>query len=314
MNFVDKLVKGCPESWCPIPPSEQGIPTVTAEYFHQITKEQALHMEGLCFDRNRDLFFVGITEGRIYKLDMQTKKQTVVAKLEGIKPTAVKVHKDGRLFVCFVGVNRGGGIIVMDPDGSNQKEIVSDMDVDDLVFDTEGGFYFTYYVGNAYNPIGGVYYMDPDLETYRCVIDHMAKPNGIAISKDGKGLWITETDLGRLVWHPLPGTAGHTTVVYQFGGTIGPDSVSIDEEGNVYVALFRQGRFMIFNAFGFPIGQVLMPNRDKGHNLFTTHPMVHPDTSELYMIASDDYGDEGSWIFRTETFAKGNAESFQFAV
>ena len=152
--------------------------------------------------------------------------------------------------------------------------------------------------------------MEPDLNSYRCVIDHMAKPNGVAISKDGKGLWITETDLGRLVWAPLPGTAGHTTVVYQFGGTVGPDSVSIDGEGNVYVALFRQGRFMIFNSFGYPIGQVLMPNRDKGHNLFTTHPMVHPDTNELYMIASDDYGDEGSWIFKTETFAKGNDKAY----
>lgn len=299
-------------SYCPIPPAEQGLPTVTADYCFQITKEKALHMEGLCFDKNRDLYFVGITEGKVYRLNIKESRLTEIAHMEGQKPTAVKIHKDGRLFVCTVGAGKPGGIFAMAPDGSNLTTVISGMDVDDMVFDDDGGFYFTHYVGNALHPDGAVYYVTPDITQCNPVIENLAKPNGIAIAKDKKGLWITETDRGTLLWHPLPGQAGHTSVVYHFTGTIGPDSCSIDSKGNVYVALFRQGRFMVFNPFGFPIGQILMPNRENGGNLFTTHLMVHPDEDKAYMIASDDYGEEGSWIFTAEAFAKGSSEAYQF--
>jgi sugar lactone lactonase YvrE len=37
-----------------------------------------------------------------------------------------------------------------------------------------------------------------------------------------------------------------------------PDSMRIDADGNLYVAMHRQGRFMVFDPVGMPIGQILI--------------------------------------------------------
>ena len=49
----------------------------------------------------------------------------------------------------------------------------------------------------------------------------------------------------------------------------------IDSDDNLYVAMYGQGRVLVFNKRGYPIGQILMPGRDEGkccvlhiHNLF----------------------------------------------
>jgi lactonase len=34
-----------------------------------------------------------------------------------------------------------------------------------------------------------------------------------------------------------------------------------DADGNVYVAMYHQGRILAFNPYGFPIGQILLPGR-----------------------------------------------------
>ena len=69
---------------------------------------------------------------------------------------------------------------------------------------------------------------------------------------------------------------------------------------------------MVFNPYGCPIGQILMPNREIGHNLCTSHPMVRPGKKELYITTADDNGDEGSWIMKAPAFAEGNKKAFQF--
>lgn len=40
-----------------------------------------------------------------------------------------------------------------------------------------------------------------------------------------------------------------------------------DSDGNLYVAMYGQGRVLVFNKNGIPIGQILLLGRDEGHNL-----------------------------------------------
>ena len=54
------------------------------------------------------------------------------------------------------------------------------------------------------------------------------------------------------------------TIPYYFTGHEGPDSVCIDSDDNLYVAMYGQGRVLVFNKRGYPIGQILMPGRDEG--------------------------------------------------
>ena len=55
--------------FAPIPPSEQGLQTITADLFYKVSNEFE-QLEGLCFDRKGDLYFVGIYSGHIFKLEM----------------------------------------------------------------------------------------------------------------------------------------------------------------------------------------------------------------------------------------------------
>jgi len=113
-----------------------------------------------------------------------------------------------------------------------------------LVFDARGGFYFTDFKGNATEPEGGVYYVAPDLIRVTTVLPHLAMANGLALSPDGKQLWVTE--FGRNLLHRME-LADATTIApigsaiaYPFTGPA-PDSLRADADGNAYVAIYGQG-------------------------------------------------------------------------
>jgi lactonase len=243
---------------------------------------------------------------------MQTKELIEVYKNDELRPAAVKIHRDGRLFVCCIEMHgRYGCLMTLNPDGSDPRVVLPGISIDDLVFDSKGGFYFAHFVGTLRDPIGGVYYASPDMKVITPFFKNMAGPNGIALSTDEKVLWITETYAGRL-HRTFTDNPHGASVVYNFEGALGPDSCNIDEDDNLYVAIFGQGRVMVFNPFGIPIGQVLLPDRENGHNLCSSHPLVRPGTKELYITACDDIGGEHAWLFRAGAYANGHGKSFQF--
>jgi sugar lactone lactonase YvrE len=61
------------------------------------------------------------------------------------------------------------------------------------------------------DPIGGVYYVALDLKTITPVLPRLAGANGVALSPDGKTLWVTEYLKGLLHKIQLsgPGTVLH---------------------------------------------------------------------------------------------------------
>jgi len=86
------------DRYCP----HHELQTVTAVPFVHVADGRTVHLEGLCFDCNRDIFYTNIYESLIMKVDMKTKKVSKFYEFDDklFKPAAVKVHKDGRLFVC----------------------------------------------------------------------------------------------------------------------------------------------------------------------------------------------------------------------
>lgn len=293
-----------------IPALESGLQTVMAEKFLKVY-DDALTLEGLCFDRLGNMYFTSTVGNSIFKVDMETRDMKVVFHEKNVRPAAVKIHRNGRLFACCLTNEAIGGVIAMDPDGSNLQYILKGYSVDDLVFDAEGGFYFTDFIGDFRNPLGGVYYVTPDYQKITLFCGNLCQPNGIALSKDGSILWVTEFQAHRL--HRFDLKNNRAGVPYRFTGMAGPDSCSIDADDNLYVALPGQGRVMVFNRYGSPIGQIIMPGRTEGHHLFTTHPMVRPNVCELYVTCKDTaQQSEGSYIFVAGSFAPGNDRAYQF--
>ncbi|KAF1018432.1 MAG: Lactonase drp35 [Paracidovorax wautersii] len=176
------------------------------------------------------------------------------------------------------------------------------------LFDRAGGFYFTDCKGTSTQPGGGVYYVSPDFRQITPVLGNMALANGITLSQRGKLLWTNEYATGRLHRVELADAKTvapfGTTVPYHFVGHA-PDSLRVDADGNVYVALYRQGRVMVFNDNGIPIGQILLPGREQGHHLVSTSLAFVPGSNEVLIVTNDGDGSEGSWIFKAKAFAKG---------
>lgn len=301
------------DKFAPIPPNEAGLQTVTAEPWLQVHKTKALHGEGTCFDKDGNLYFTIIYEGKVCRIDAKTKKISTIFHDAEMKIPAVKIHKDGRLFVCALNRIKEGRVFAINPDGTEYEDIVVGYSIDDLCFDENGGFYFTDLRGDAFDPIGGVYYVSPDFKKVTPFMQHMAGPNGVAMSPDYSTLWVTESHTGRIHRVMVKGKNFTTkNVVYTTTGFYGPDSCEIDSDGNLYIAMYGQGKVIILNSFGYPIGQILMPGRDKGENLVVTHTDICPGTDDIYIIACDDNGDNGCWIYKTKAFASANMNNFQF--
>ncbi|MFW3516764.1 SMP-30/gluconolactonase/LRE family protein [Staphylococcus caprae] len=302
--------------------SENELQTVTAEPWVKIS-DRGLQLEGLNFNREGHLFLLDVFEGNIFKVDPSTKEVSRSFVSEKTNPAAIKFHKDGRLFVCYLGdFKTTGGIFATNEEGEQFEEIVSELNteycIDDMVFDSKGGFYFTDFRGYSTKPLGGVYYVSPDFKSITPVIQNISVANGVALSTDERVLWVTETTTNRLHRIELE-EDGVTiapfgaTIPYYFTGHEGPDSCCIDSDDNLYVAMYGQGRVLVFNKKGYPIGQILMPGRDEGKMLRSTHPKFIPDTNQLLICTNDiENGSEGgSMIYTVNGFAKGH-QSYQF--
>lgn len=321
---MEKLQYPKKRSAYPIPESEKNLPSVTAELFAKIPTDDVrpgLNIpEGICFDRKGDMYLVNCPMGRIYKVDMPRGTVHLFRQLpEHMAPSAIKIHKDGRLFATIAASDSGSMIIVLDP---NTAEITGRIwennghMIDDMVFDAKGGFYCSDLKGTAADPCAGIFYVEPDEKTVHSVIPRgMAATNGIVLSLDGKDLFVTE--FSRALLHRIglsrdglsPAPCG-SNVLYHFTGYEGPDSLCMGEDENLYVAMCGQGRFLVLNRCGVPLGQILIPGRDEGKMLKSTHIQIRPGTREAYMCTADMKTGESA-IYRAEVFA-GPFPSYQY--
>jgi lactonase len=293
----------------PVPPAERLLPTRLAEPWFKVSDE-GLQLEGPCFDRDNNLLFVEVFGGRVFRLSPQRELITLLEK-NGLGPAGLAIHKDGRIFIAGLGNFKDTGVVVaIRPDGSGMETIVpptAGFLPDDLVFDADGGFYFTDFRGTSTEPTGGVCYVTPDVRTTTTVLPKLAVANGVALSPDGKELWVTEFSRGLLHRIELADATTiapfGTAITYQFTGPA-PDSMRADADGNLYVAMYSQGRVLVFNRNGMPIGQILLPGRERGHNLRSTSIALKPGTDDLFIVTNDWDGGEGSWVFHSKAFGK----------
>ena len=298
----------------PIPAAEQGLQTVVAQPLKTVNSERHI-LEGAVFDAGGNLYFCDVTGGKVQRLSPENELSDYVV-LDGLSPSGLAFGPDGRLFMAVKNPEgTAGSVLAVSGEGARPEVVVGAEKgylPNDLVFDARGGLYFSDCKGTSTAPAGGIVYLSPDGESLTLVIPDMAQANGVALSPDDSVIWATEYAREQLhkttVKNATEIVPFRSHIPYRFTGR-GPDSMRVDADGNVYVAMMSQGRVLIFNPNGFPIGQILLPGRDAGENLLSTSLAIHPEKKEVRIVSSNpaESGSADAVVFTAPAFAPGLA-------
>lgn len=140
----------------------------------------------------------------------------------------------------------------------------------DLVFDDRGGFYFTdngrHLTRNR--DFGGLYYARADGSSITEVVFPLDSPNGVALSPDGKTVYVALTTWRMLLAFPIlaPGRVEHAPgfipgrVVASVGGLDLFDSMAVDDAGNLNVATVVNGGVLTVAPDGKVVARTAMPD------------------------------------------------------
>ena len=188
-----------------------------------------------------------------------------------------------------------GTVLMISFDGKILKSISADdagrnfVSPNDLVSDAQGGFYLTSSGRNGI--LGAVTYLGPD-KRVRTVATGIGNANGIALSPDGKLLYIGESCASRLLAYPVEpnGTLGTATVLVHLADVLSgsperryvPDGLRTDREGNLYICLYRGGGLAILDSTGKLLKQVDLP---AAHH---TSLALSADERQMFVTGIDD--------------------------
>ena len=192
-------------------------------------------------------------------------------------PNGAAIGPDGKCYICnnggFNWMERRGRIYPGDQADDYEGGRIQRVDLDsgevetlyeeingirlcgpnDLVFDSDGGFWFTDHGKNRARDRDrtGVFYAKADGSFIEEVIFPLEAPNGIGLSKYDEELYIAETPTGRLWAYPLsgPGQLKGERLDRPDGGRVVNgrnayfmfDSLAVDGDGGVCVATLIDG-------------------------------------------------------------------------
>ncbi len=218
----------------------------------------------------------------------------VIAQLGG-GPNGAAIGPDGKCYIC----NSGGWLYnwegdVQIPAGNAEKngwiervdiktgkveklysgtDEISLRSPNDIVFDTDGGFWFTDHGKRTERQIDrtGIFYARGDRDEIREVIFPMVTPNGIGLSPDGSILYVAETLPGRLWAFDIsgPGEVRKDYTQSQHGGRLVAglagmnllDSMAVDSAGNICIGTLANGGITVISPDGTDIKHISLPDR-----------------------------------------------------
>lgn len=201
-------------------------------------------------------------------------------------PNGAALGPDGRVYVCNNGgmgwlregglmrphgpsaTYRGGSIDVVDLSSGRVERLYEQCGghrlkgPNDLVFDGQGGFWFTDLGKRRDRDMdrGFVYWARADGSEIREVASGLITPNGIGLSPDGRLLYVAETDTGR-IWSfevvspgelrrlPWPSPNGGR-ILFGLGGYGRFDSLAVTASGAVCAAAVEGGAIVEIGSDG----------------------------------------------------------------
>jgi gluconolactonase len=242
-------------------------------------------LEGPAFDRAGNLYVTDIPYGRVLRVS-SSGAWDVVAEYDGW-PNGLAIHRDGRIFIA----DHKRGVMVLDAASGRVEPVLEQVrregfkGTNDLTFARNGDLYFTDQGQTGLqDPSGRVYCLRQN-GTVDCLIDKVPSPNGLALSKDEKTLFLAVTranQIWRLPLHP-DGTTSKVGAFINMSGGNGPDGMALADDGSIAVAHVGLGAVWIFDRLGEPVSRLV-----SCEELSTTNVAFGgPDQRTLFITESD---------------------------
>lgn len=237
--------------------------------------------EGPAGDGEGGLYFSDIMQNKVFHAAPDGTVRAILDKSNLVNGLAVDAS--GRLLACQ---GRAGRIIAIDPTNHNVQVIADQFEgkpfnqPNDLVLDHDGGLYFTdpeFLTKQLPQGTMGVYYVSKD-GAVRQVARNLDLPNGIALSPDGKTLYVVAMGAKKVLAHPVrePGVIGPGNDFFTLEAP--GDGMTIDAEGNLYVTQPDLSGIVVIRPNGERAGMLLFPEKPancafggpEGKTLFAT--------------------------------------------
>ena len=215
-------------------------------------------IEGPSFDAEGNLYVVDIPFGRIFSIAPDG-AWTLVIEYDGW-PNGLKIAADGRILVA----DYMHGIMELDTKAVRMRSVKTARNSEsfrgcnDLHLASNGDIYFTDQGQTGlHDPTGRVYRLSPD-GRLDCLIDTGVSPNGLVLDPAEKVLFVAMTR-DNAVWRMPLMADGSVAKVGRFCSTFGasgPDGITMDKVGRLFVAHASLGHVFVFAPNGELIARI----------------------------------------------------------
>ena len=174
-------------------------------------------------------------------------------------------------------------VVIRDYEGNpllGPTSLVLNTEDNSLLFCDGGNFEST----SLSNPNGGVYYVELESRTTRPIIEKcLAYPSDIIFEPIIGIGYVAETFANRILRiTENPQGIFHTSVFYVFNGRVGPTSLTIDDQGNIYVSRFEyqkedksvNGLISVINKDGDLVGELELPKMCEITGMFIPKKLI----------------------------------------
>jgi gluconolactonase len=215
-------------------------------------------IEGPSFDADGNLYLVDIPFGRIFKVTPDG-QFSLAAEYQGW-PNGLKVGADGRVLVA----DYMHGIMELDVKSAQMRPVLTSRNSEsfrgcnDLHLAKNGDIYFTDQGQTGlHDPTGRVYRVSKS-GRLDCLIDTGISPNGLVLDPNEAVLFVAMTR-DNAVWRMPFMKDGSVSKVGRFCsmfGPSGPDGMTMDGAGRLFVAHASLGHVFVFAANGELIARI----------------------------------------------------------
>lgn len=214
----------------------------------KVLQHCAYYTEGPVVDNDR-IFFTTLTEGKIMCMETSGLMYTWAT---AVCPNGQFICAGGDHLICD---SKAGKVLRYGPEGTLLSELACEQSCPNDIINTAAGYViFT----NSVRHTGNVVLVDPGGRSH-IIADGLDYPNGLALSSDGKTLYIAESYQNRVLRAEMDETfrviALDVLAVLPShpSGNEGnhlPDGIKVDARGNIWVAHYGMGAVLQLNPEG----------------------------------------------------------------